>query len=64
MAEKLLNAEELAKYLDLNQVTVYKLAKAGKLPAIRVGKQWRFKKELIDSMTNNYTPSQKEKQLK
>lgn len=28
--------------------SIYKMAQAGKIPAYKVGKQWRFKKEAID----------------
>jgi len=32
----------------LAEATVYKLAQAGEIPAVKVGRAWRFKKELID----------------
>jgi excisionase family DNA binding protein len=47
--DQLLTTEQLLAYLHLNLKTVYRLIKAGKLPAIRVGRQWRFKKRDIDA---------------
>lgn len=40
--------QELAAYLRMKPVTIYKHAKAGKLPAFKVGANWRFKKATID----------------
>ena len=44
-----MTAEEVLSYLQVNLRTVYRLIKAGKIPAIRVGRQWRFKKRDIDA---------------
>ncbi|MCL6507835.1 MAG: helix-turn-helix domain-containing protein [Bryobacteraceae bacterium] len=46
--EKLLTLEEVADYLRLSKDTVYRLANTGKLPASKVGNQWRFRKEDVD----------------
>ena len=40
--------QELAAYLRMQPVTIYKHAKAGKLPCFKVGANWRFKKSTID----------------
>ena len=40
--------QELASYLRMKPVTIYKHAKAGKLPCFKVGANWRFKKSTID----------------
>ncbi|MFA6078763.1 MAG: helix-turn-helix domain-containing protein [Candidatus Omnitrophota bacterium] len=40
--------QELASYLRMQPVTIYKHAKAGKLPGFKVGANWRFKKTTID----------------
>ena len=39
----------MLEYLQVNLRTVYRLIKAGKIPAVRVGRQWRFRKRDIDS---------------
>lgn len=46
MAEaKFLTVNQITKYLQMNRMTIYKLAKAGKLPAVKIGNEWRFSKE-------------------
>jgi len=50
MAEEgFLTTEEVLEYLQVNLRTVYRLIKAGKIPAVRVGRQWRFRKRDIDA---------------
>jgi excisionase family DNA binding protein len=43
-----LTTEEVLEYLNVNLRTVYRLIKAGSIPAVRVGRQWRFRKRDID----------------
>jgi excisionase family DNA binding protein len=47
--ETFLTTEEVLAYLHVNLRTVYRLIKAGKIPAVRVGRQWRFRKRDIDA---------------
>jgi excisionase family DNA binding protein len=47
--EIFLTTEEVLGYLQVNLRTVYRLIKAGKIPAVRVGRQWRFRKRDIDA---------------
>lgn len=47
MAE-VLTLQEVARYLKLSPDTIYRRAKRGEMPAVRVGKLWRFPKDLID----------------
>jgi excisionase family DNA binding protein len=49
MDDTFLTTEEVLEYLQVNLRTVYRLIKAGKIPAVRVGRQWRFRKRDIDS---------------
>ena len=44
----LMTVKEVADYLKLNYMTVYKLAQKGRIPASKIGGNWRFKKELLD----------------
>ena len=44
-----LTTEEVIDYLQVNLRTVYRLIKAGKIPAVRVGRQWRFRKGDLDA---------------
>lgn len=45
---EIMTTPEVAQYLRLAEATIYKLAQAGEIPAVRVGRTWRFKKDLID----------------
>ena len=47
--EQFLTTAEVIDYLQVNLRTVYRLLKAGKLPAVRVGRQWRFRKRDLDA---------------
>ncbi len=40
--------EETAKYLKIGKSTLYKMAREGKIPAVKIANQWRFRKEDID----------------
>lgn len=46
--DSFLTTEEVLAYLNVNLRTVYRLIKAGSIPAIRVGRQWRFRKRDLD----------------
>ena len=45
---EIMTTKEMAEYLRLHQITICKFAAEGKIPAIRVGRVWRFDKEAID----------------
>ncbi|OYU95075.1 MAG: hypothetical protein CFE21_12270 [Bacteroidetes bacterium B1(2017)] len=52
--EEILTLEELAKYLKLKPQTIYVWAQEGKIPAAKLGKEWRFKKSVIDKWFNEH----------
>jgi len=45
---QIMTTRELAKYLKLHEITICKYAADGRIPAIRIGRVWRFDKEAID----------------
>ena len=45
---KIMTTKELAAYLRLHEITIYKYASDGRIPAIRIGRVWRFDKDAID----------------
>ena len=47
MGEEILTNREVADLLKLHPKTVNKLAIAGKLPAYRIGRQWRFRRSEV-----------------
>ena len=62
---EIMTLEETAKYLKIGKSTLYKMAREGKIPAVKIANQWRFRKEDIDKwlqgMRNKKTCSTREK---
>jgi excisionase family DNA binding protein len=54
--ESFLTTEAVLDYLQVNLRTVYRLIKAGRIPAVRVGRQWRFRKRDIDAWLESQQP--------
>ena len=46
---RILTVAELARYLRVNMSTIYRLIRNKELPAFRVGRDWRFKREAIEN---------------
>ena len=44
----IMTIEEVARYLGLHELTVRRLAREGEIPAFKIGRQWRVKKDLLD----------------
>lgn len=44
---EVMGVQELAEYLRISVHTVYRLAEQGKIPGRKVGKHWRFHREVI-----------------
>ena len=48
-----LTVHEVAEYLRISEAKVYRLAREGELPVIRIGKTWRFRRDLLDDWLEN-----------
>ena len=46
---QIMTLRELAKYLGVHPITIYRLLKSSDIPAIKLGGQWRFKKDVLDT---------------
>jgi excisionase family DNA binding protein len=44
----MLTVRDVALYLRLSEAKVYRMAREGSVPAFRVGKSWRFRRDVID----------------
>jgi excisionase family DNA binding protein len=56
--KEIMTPREAAEYLSLNVRTIYHLANNGKLPGHKVGRRWRFKKDVLDNwLSARETPS-------
>jgi excisionase family DNA binding protein len=53
--EDLMTLDDLAAYLKVSRRTIYEWLKTGKVPAVKLIGQWRFKKEKIDSWLEEKT---------
>lgn len=45
---EILTAKEVADYLNIHPLTVHKFAREGKIPAFKIGTDWRFHKKYIE----------------
>jgi excisionase family DNA binding protein len=46
--DKIMTLEEVAEYLRVKPQTIYTWSQEKKIPAAKLGKEWRFKKSMID----------------
>lgn len=53
--DKLLTVYEAAEYLDIHPMTLYRWVRKGKMPAAKLGKNWRFRKEKLDAWIDKNT---------
>ena len=60
MAE-IMTTKEISAYLKLHPITICKYASEGRIPAIRIGKVWRFDKDVIDMWIARDQNNQKSK---
>lgn len=51
----IMTVRDVAGYLRLSEAKVYRLAKEGCFPSFRLGKSWRFRRDLIDEWTKKET---------
>lgn len=45
---RVMTLEEVSKYLRLSKSTVYRMANEGRIPVSKIGRRWRFRKDVID----------------
>ncbi|MBK8202616.1 MAG: helix-turn-helix domain-containing protein [Bdellovibrionales bacterium] len=48
-SERWLSVDEIAHHLGVSKESIYRWAEAGKIPANKVGRQWRFKVSEVDA---------------
>lgn len=47
-ASEIMTIEEVAAYLRLKPQTIYKWAQEKRIPAAKLGKEWRFRRSVVD----------------
>lgn len=50
--DKVMTVVEVSEYLHVHPSTIYRLLRKKEIPAFRVGSDWRFNRESIDSWRN------------
>src|SRR5215218_1483943 len=56
--EELLGTEEVAEYLGVGQVTVYRWCREGSLPCLKIGRRWRVRREALEEFIRRSERSQ------
>jgi len=46
--KEIMTVKQVAEYLQMDEHTIYKLARSGQIPSVKIAGQWRFKKDVID----------------
>ncbi len=46
--KEILTTKEVADYLHIHPLTVHRYAREGKIPAFKIGTDWRFHKKYLD----------------
>lgn len=50
MSNEIMNIKEVAEFLQVKEQTAYRLVQQGKIPALKIGGQWKVKKSHLDKM--------------
>ncbi len=50
--EQLMSVKETAEYLNVNISTIYMWSQKGQMPAMKMGKMWRYRRSEIDAWLN------------
>lgn len=45
---EIMSLQQVADYLGLHYLTIYRLIQEKKIPAAKIGGSWRFRKDLLD----------------
>lgn len=62
--KEIMTAKEVAIYLNIHPLTVHKYAREGKIPAFKIGTDWRFHKKYIEKWIKQKISSNFEKRKK
>lgn len=47
-SKEIMTTKDVAEYLNIHPLTVHKYAREGKIPAFKIGTDWRFHKKYIE----------------
>lgn len=46
--DEFMTTKEVARYLRVDQYTIYRLVSQKKIPAFKIGNQWRFRRSVLE----------------
>jgi excisionase family DNA binding protein len=52
--QTIMTVREVAKYLRMHEMTIYRMARHGEIPAYKVGNRWRFNRERIEEWLHQH----------
>ena len=50
--DKIMNVEQLAKFFGVSDQTIWRWCKSGKLPAFKIGSQWKIRQSDLNKIIN------------
>lgn len=63
-SKEIMTAKDVAEYLHIHPLTVHKYAREGKIPAFKIGTDWRFHKKFIEKWIRQKVNSNNSKKTK
>jgi excisionase family DNA binding protein len=58
--KQIMDIKELSQYLGIGKSTIYSLIRMKKIPASKIGRQYRFSKDIVDSWLRDKIITKKE----
>jgi len=52
---RIMTVAEVAEYFNVGRRTIYKMARKGKIPAFKIGTDWRFDRDAIEKLVTDRT---------
>jgi len=59
-SKEILTAKDVAEYLHIHPLTVHRYAREGRIPAFKIGTDWRFHKKYIEKWIKQKVSSNSE----
>ena len=60
-SDKIYGVEDLAKFFRVSKKTIWEWCKKGKLPAFKIGKEWKVRVSDLNKIINQKIAAKKEK---
>lgn len=57
--DKIMNVEQIAKFFGVSDQTIWRWCKAGKIPAFKIGAQWKIRRSDLNRIISQKLTSRK-----